>query len=207
MLAKDGTAAKLDALLKELGPVARRGTFAEAAAFGEVVLFSVYWPRFEFMLDQVGAALDGKVVIDTMNPLKVNERFEHSHDTELMARSSTSEELQRRLPKARVVKAFSTLPSQVLDASQWSQNPVAPSIFVAGDEQPAKEIVFQLVRDAGFEHFDVGPLVGARSIEQLGVLLHLVGTHQFKGEYARLAPTFLLSVKAAEVLTKRPECL
>jgi hypothetical protein len=199
LLAKDGNQAKLDEFVQEIDGTLR-GTPRQAADFGEVVLFSVYWPRFDATLTSVGD-LAGKIVIDTMNPLIVNERSEHYHDLEFMQSSSTSEELQKRLPFARIVKAFSTLPAPLLDASHWSNNPVTPAIFVASDEPSAKEVVFQLVRDAGFQPFDVGPLSNARSIEQLGVLLHHVGTHQFDGNNEILAPTLLqaLSPKTANV--------
>jgi 8-hydroxy-5-deazaflavin:NADPH oxidoreductase len=188
-LAKDGNQSKLDEFMSEVeGAVCV--TPQAAAEFGEVVLFSVYWPRVEAMLAEVGD-LAGKIVIDTMNPLNVNDRFEHYHDLEFMQSSSTSELLQQRLPKARVIKAFSTLPSPVLEAGQWSKNPIKPAIFIAGDDRSAKEIVTQLVHDAGFQSLDTGSLVNARSIEQLGILLHHVGTHQFGGDYGKLAPTFL----------------
>ena len=189
MLAKQGNQEKLDKLMPEVAG-ANRGTLKQAADFGEAVLFSVYWLNLDKVLAEVGA-LEGKIVIDTMNPLKVSEQFEHYHDLEFMKSSSTSEELQKRLPKAHVVKAFSTMPSAVLDSTQWSNNPVKPAIFVAGDDRSAKEVVFQLFKNAGFEPFDTGALANARSIEQMGVVLHNVGTHQFGGDYARLAPTFL----------------
>jgi hypothetical protein len=167
-----------------------RGTTRQAADFGEVVLFSVYWPNLNSVLDEVGD-LEDKIVIDTMNPLNVNDRFEHYHDLEFMKSSSTSEVFQRRLPKARIVKAFSTLPAAMLDATQWSGNPVLPAIFIAGNDPSAKEVVSQLAQDAGFQTLDVSSLSNARSIEQLGVLLHYVGTHQFGGHYERLAPTLI----------------
>ncbi|MEK8174459.1 NAD(P)-binding domain-containing protein [Streptomyces sp. M19] len=95
MVAKDGSQEKLDAFIEE-NPRALRGTPAEVAEFGEVVLFSVYWPRLDAVLGPIGP-MDGKVVIDTMNPLQVSSDFEHTYDQTFMARSSTSEELQRRL--------------------------------------------------------------------------------------------------------------
>ena len=193
MLAKQGNQEKLDKFMPEVEG-ALRGTLQQVTDFGEAVLFSVYWLNLDNILAEVGD-LAGKIVIDTMNPLKVSEQFEHYHDLEFMQSSSTSEQLQKRLPRARVVKAFSTMPSPILDSTQWSNNPVKPAIFVAGDDRSAKEIVFQLVRDAGFEPFDTGALANARSIEQMGVVLHNVGTHQFGGDYARLAPTFLQASK------------
>jgi 8-hydroxy-5-deazaflavin:NADPH oxidoreductase len=189
LLAKQGNQTKLNEFMSEVSG-AVSGTPQQAANFGEVVLFSVYWPNFNATLDEVGD-LAGKIVIDTMNPLNVNDRFEHYHDLEFMQSSSTSEALQQRLPKARVVKAFSTLPAEALDATQWSKNPVTPAIFIAGNDPAAKEVVSQLVKDAGFQSLDAGSLANARSIEQLGILLHHVGTHQFGGDYARLVPTLL----------------
>ena len=188
-LAKAGDQTKLDEFMQKV-PNAQRGTPAEAAEYGDAVLFSVYWPRFEQTLNEVGD-LDGRIVIDTMNPLNVNEQFEHYHDTEFMKNGSTSEELQRRLPNAKVVKAFSTMPAPVLDAQQWQANELAPPIFVASDHEDAKQVAMELARDAGFEPFDAGPLEAARSIEQMGIVLHHVGTHHFGGDYSRLAPTFL----------------
>lgn len=189
LLAKHGNQAKLDEFMEEVEGAAR-GTPRQAAEFGKVVLFSVYWSSFEAVLEEVGD-LAGKIVIDTMNPLNVNDQYEHYHDLEFMQSSSTSEALQKRYPKARVIKAFSTMPSEVLDASEWSNNPVKPPVFMAGDDASAKEVVFQLAKDAGFAFLDVGPLVNARSLEQLGVLQHHVGTYQFGGHYERVAPTFL----------------
>src|SRR5688572_29752589 len=99
VIAKDGEDRKIEPLLAELGDKARLGTIREAAEFGEVVLFSIYWPRVEAIVAEVGDALDGKVVIETMNPLGVTADFVHFHDLEFMRDSSTSEDLQRRLPK------------------------------------------------------------------------------------------------------------
>lgn len=188
-LAKDGKQEKLDVFVKA-HPQVRSGTIAEAADFGEVVLFSVYWPRLDAVLDAVGR-LSNKVVIETMNPLQVSADFEHRHDTAFMAHSSTTEELQRRLPKARVVKAFNTMPSDLLDKKRWSGSSATPSVFLAGADAAAKNTVAQLAEDAGFPAVDAGPLIAARSIEQLGVLMHYVGENHFGGDFGRLAPAIL----------------
>jgi predicted dinucleotide-binding enzyme len=189
LVGKDGRQDKLDAFV-EAYPQALRGTPAEAAAFGDIVLFSVYWPRLDAVLDAVGP-LAGKVVIDTINPLQVSSDFEHSHDEAFMARSSTSEELQRRRPDARVVKAFSTLPSDLLDKNRWASSQSIPPVFLASDDPVAKAKVAKLAEDAGFTALDTGPLGAARSIEQLGVLLHHVGENHFGGDLGRLAPAIL----------------
>lgn len=191
MVAKDGGQAKLDAFVEQ-HPGAARGTPAQAAEFGELVLFSVYWPRLDAVLEAVGALdgrLDGKIVVDTMNPLRVSGDFEHSYDAAFMARSSTSEELQRRLPGARVVKAFNTMASNLLDAPpRWFAAGSVPPVFLAGDDPSAKARVRTLAQDAGFAALDAGPLTSARNIEQLNVLVHLLAEHQFAGALDRIAP-------------------
>jgi predicted dinucleotide-binding enzyme len=191
LVAKDGSQDKLDAFVEAHSEV-QRGTPADAAAFGDVVLFSVYWPRLGATLDAVGP-LTGKVVIDTMNPLQVSIDFEHSHDTAFMARSSTSEELQRRVPDARVVKAFNTMASDLLDTNRWGTTQPKPPVFIAADDAPAKAVVTQLAEDAGFTAIDTGPLAAARSIEQLGVLIHHVAENHFGGDLGRLAPAVLIA--------------
>lgn len=135
--------------------------------------------------------MEGQIVIGTMNPLLVNDAFEHYHDIEFMKDNSTSEELQRRLPKARVVKAFSTMSAQSLIANVWQNNMVRPPIFLASDDAEAKAVVKQLANEAAFETYDAGELANARSIEQMGILLHHVAVNHFEGAYEYLAPTFV----------------
>lgn len=145
LLAKDGDARKLEPLVRDLGPTARTGTMKEAAAFGDVVLFSVYWPRLSAVLAEVGAELAGKVVIETMNPLGVTSDFVHYHDLDFMRSSSTAETLQERLPTSRIVKAFSTLAAPVLGADAWQRSKIPPSVFYCSDDGEAAAITRQLI--------------------------------------------------------------
>ncbi|WP_342594997.1 NAD(P)-binding domain-containing protein [Salinicola lusitanus] len=193
VIAKDGKDRKIAPLLTELGDKARLGTAREAAEFGEAVLFSIYWPRVEAIVGEVGDALDGKVVIETMNPLGVTADFVHFHDLEFMRDNSTSEDLQRRLPRARIVKAFNLLAAPALEAAAWASSPVEPSIFYASDDPSAGKVTRELISDAGFKPVNTGPLKGARQLEQLGVLLHHVANHEYGGDIdlVRLAPAVI----------------
>lgn len=182
VLAKDGEDRKIAPLLADLGDRARLGTIREAAEFGEAVLFSVYWPRVEAVVAEVGGALDGKVVIETMNPLGVTAAFEHFHDLNFMRDGSTAEDLQKRLPKARIVKAFSTLAAPLLEAAAWATAPTAPGVPYAGDDAEAGRAVRRLITEAGFRPLAAGPLSAARQIEQLGVFLHRVADHEYGGD-------------------------
>ena len=181
-LAKDGEDRKMAPLLAELGDSAQLGTVKQAAHFGQAVLFSVYWPRADAIIDSVGDALDGKVVIETMNPLGVTGEFVHFHDHAFMRENSTAEYLQERLPGARVVKAFSLLAAPVLEAAAWAASPIKPNVFYATDDQEAGQVARRLIEDAGFTPVNAGPLKAARQLEQLGVLLHQVAEHEYSGD-------------------------
>ncbi|MEH3038507.1 MAG: NADPH-dependent F420 reductase [Sphingomonas paucimobilis] len=203
IIAKDGEDRKLEPLLEELGDKARLGTIREAAEFGEVVLFSVYWPRVEAIVEIVGDALDGKVVIETMNPLGVTAAFEHYHDTDFMQENSTAEDLQQRLPNARIVKAFNTLATPVLEASAWSASPVLPTIFYVSDDAAAGEVTRGLIDDAGFKPINAGPLKVARQLEQIGVLLHNITDHEFGGDAARFPVLAVIEADPGPVFRER----
>lgn len=192
MVSKDGDAAKLQPLLAELGDRPVAGTLEEAAQFSNVLLFSAYWPRFDAVLARLGS-LDGKILIDTGNPLKVSEGFEHYHDLEFMRDNSTSEELQKRQPNAKVVKAFSTLGAELLDVEAWQGSALLPSIFYCGGDSQAKQIVAQLITDVGFPAVDAGPLSSARILEAMGILQHNIMAAQTGGDsrYLKIAPTIL----------------
>lgn len=189
MLAKAGSQDKLNEFASTLEGI-QKGTAIDAAKFGDVALFSVYWPNVDATIAEVGD-LAGKVVIDTMNPLLVNEAFEHYHDVEFMKNSSTAEYLQEKMSKAKIVKAFSTMPAQALDSRVWASSSEKPPIFIASDHADAKETVRQLAKDAGFDAVDIGALQNARQLEQMGILLHHVAVNQFDGKYEYLAPSFL----------------
>lgn len=204
VIAKDGEGRKIAPLLAELGDKARLGSIREAAEFGDVVLFSVYWPRVEAVVSEVGDALDGKVVIETMNPLGVTADFQHFHDLDFMRDNSTSEVLQRRLPKARVVKAFNLLAAPLLEAAAWTESPIRPNVFYASDDVAAGQVTRGLIDDAGFKSVNTGPLKGARQLEQAGVLLHHVADHEYGGDadLVRLALA-VVEAKPGPILRER----
>jgi predicted dinucleotide-binding enzyme len=99
---------KLNKLAREAKGKARAGSPREAAQDADAVLLAVHWSRFDDVLKQAGD-LSGKVVITCSLPMNVG-------DTELVVArtSSGAEELAKRIPKARVVCAFNTVPSEVL---------------------------------------------------------------------------------------------
>lgn len=142
---------------------ARCGTNDEAAAFGELVYIN---PRDVAVGDLLThpEVLDGKIVVDSHNgPMP--------RPFELVAPSrSRSELLQDEIPRARVVKAFSTMAQEVFEACPQQIAPQRAAVFVAGNDGAARSTVMGLAREMGFAPIDCGDLSSARLIEVLGDL-------------------------------------
>jgi hypothetical protein len=102
------SSAKLKKLVREAKGKSRAGTPREAAQDADVVLLAVHWSRVDDVLKQAGD-LSGKVIISCSLPMNLD-------DTELVIgrTSSGAEALAKKIPRARVVSAFNTVPSEVL---------------------------------------------------------------------------------------------
>lgn len=143
----------LQELVAELGDHARAMTVDEAARFGEVVLLAIPW-RTPEGLPSV-ETLAGKVVIDAMNPYT-----EQGEPFDLGEAATSSEEVQKRLPGARLVKAFNTIWFKHLREQGSTGTPVDDrrAIFLAGDDDEAKGIVSRLIEEIGFAPVETGSL-------------------------------------------------
>ena len=144
-------------LAKEIG-AARGGGYADAAAGAEVVFLTVPWTAVDETIAELGN-LSGKVLVDVTNPYV-------GGDLQLHDGTSDGEEIQRKVPGARVVKGWNTIFAPVLNSSP-DFGGQAVSVFLAGDDDEAKEVAAMLARDMGFDPVDCGPLAGARDLEKL----------------------------------------
>jgi predicted dinucleotide-binding enzyme len=157
---------KLRRLAREAQGNARAGTPGEAAREADVLLLAVHWSRVDHVLKQAGD-VTGKVIVSCSLPM-------NSDDTALVIAHTASgaEDLAKRLPKARVVSAFTTVPSEVLfgvfDARRRTKR---PSLVYCGDDPKSKGTAAALIRDVGFEPVDAGPLRIARYTEQFALLV------------------------------------
>jgi len=87
-------------------------------------------------------------------------------DLVLAHTSSGAEELAKMVPKARVVCAFNSVPSEVLfGVFEARRKASRPSLVYCGDDRRSKELVAGLIRDVGFDPVDAGPLRIARYTE------------------------------------------
>jgi predicted dinucleotide-binding enzyme len=150
----------LGELVGEIGPNARALPADDAGAWGEVVLLAVPWRAPEALPRPELVA--GKIVIDAMNPDR------QGGGTYDLGDSTSSEETAKRLPGARLVKAFNTIYFKHLAETGRSDLPVDErrAILLAGDDTEAKAIVAGLIEEIGFAPVDTGSLHDGGRLQQ-----------------------------------------
>jgi 8-hydroxy-5-deazaflavin:NADPH oxidoreductase len=160
------TNGKLERLAKEAGGKAKAGTVAEAAKDADALLLAVHWSRVDDVLKQAGN-LSGKALLTCSLPMD-------AQNTKLILGLTTSgaEELGKKVPKAKVVSAFNTVPSEVLFGvfKAKAKNP-QPSLVYCGDDSAAKKTAAKLISDVGFEPYDIGGLKAARYTEPFTMIV------------------------------------
>jgi hypothetical protein len=134
-------------------------TNADAVSNADVVVLAVPLTAFDELATEIGDALAGKVVVDVSN------RPTPSADGPA---TSIAEELQGKLPRASVVKAFNT--SFASRQAEPKVNGIAADGFVAGDDASAKKTVLDVVESIGFRPVDAGSLAAARTLEGMAWL-------------------------------------
>lgn len=154
---------KLKRLAQE--PGARSASPAEAGREADVVLLAVHWSRVDDVLEQAGD-LAGQVIVNCCVPLDLQNR-----DLVVGTTTSGAEELARKLPEARLACAFNTSPSEaLLDVFEAGGREPRPQLLTYGDDEAAKQVAKGLVRDAGYEPLDAGPLRSARFVEPFAMV-------------------------------------
>ena len=157
---------KLNRLARDAKGKVRAGTPREAAKEADALLLAVHWSLIEDVLNQAGD-LSGKVIVSCSLPMNAD-------NTELVVAhtSSGAEELAKRLPNARVVSAFNTVPSEVLfGVYEARRKATRPSLVYCGDDEGSKAVAAELIRDVGFDPLDAGPLLIARYTEPFAQLV------------------------------------
>jgi predicted dinucleotide-binding enzyme len=147
------------------GPLASEGSFADAAAFGELAFNATAGAASLEALDAAGAEqLAGKVLIDVANPLDFSEgmppRLTVCND------DSLAEQIQRAHPEVRVVKALNTMTAAVMVAPELVPGP--HTAFICGDDDAAKAQATVLLEDLGWPAssiLDLGDISAARGME------------------------------------------
>jgi predicted dinucleotide-binding enzyme len=148
------------------------GTAGTAPA-GDIVILAVPYASAAAVVSEYGDALQGKAIIDITNPITPDFKGFVTPEG-----SSGAQEIAKAAPAgAHVVKAFNTLPSDVLAAGSVEGRPL--DVFIAGDNAQAKARVSVFIESLGLRPMDAGQLPMARALEnatmlQLGLIAHSV---------------------------------
>ena len=155
-------------------PEGRTGNFAEAAAFGEVVVLAVKGSAAWEALRRAGEEnLTGKVVIDSCNPIADAAPTNGVLPFFTNLNESLMEQLQRQFPDARLVKAFNSVGAPFMVNPQFAGG--KPTMFICGDDDGAKKTVTGILDQFGWETADMGSAEAARAIEPLCMLWCIPG--------------------------------
>jgi predicted dinucleotide-binding enzyme len=183
---RDPASGKLADWLSDAGKGVRVGTFGQAAAFGEVVVFAIGWAHAKEAIDLADPAnFRGKVMLDASNPLG----FEREGGPPVLVLGyddSAGEQVQRWLPGARVVKCFNIVGNAHMVNPDFGGE--KPDMFICGNDAAAKATANELAQELGWPPvIDLGDISKARYLEPMAMvwITHLFnngfnGNHAFK---------------------------
>ncbi|MGF7033602.1 putative dinucleotide-binding enzyme [Paenibacillus mucilaginosus] len=163
---RDPHSQKIKLLLQDAGTNAQAGTIREAAAFGEVILLAVLPDDVEHVLAEAGD-LKGKILINCTN------RYDGK---------SADAEVRRLAPNAHVVRAFHTLPWEVLADPRYDAG--TATAFLSGDDPAATATVAHLISEMGLDPVEVGVPDGMAQVETAVGTLWSVLAPRFGREYS-----------------------
>jgi 8-hydroxy-5-deazaflavin:NADPH oxidoreductase len=176
-------ASKLDEWQKQNG--GKTGSFAEAAAFANILILAVKGSAAISALQLAGSDnLKRKTIIDATNPIADEAPVNGVLQFSTSLSESLMEKLQQSFPEANFVKAFNSVGSHLMVNPNFSG--IMPTMFICGNNAQAKEEVIAILDLFGWETEDMGSVEAARAIEPLCILWCIPGfksnqwVHAFK---------------------------
>jgi hypothetical protein len=133
-------------------------------ATGDVVVLAVPYPALREIVEQRGASLAGRIVVDITNPVD----FATFDSLVVPADSSAAAELAAALPESHVLKAFNTTFGSTLTSGAVGDVPT--TVLIAGDDSTAKATLADVVTAGGLQAVDAGSLSRARELESIAFL-------------------------------------
>jgi 8-hydroxy-5-deazaflavin:NADPH oxidoreductase len=155
------------------------GTYREVAEWAELAILAVKGEVAVLVVDAVGHALAGKVLVDATNPLDSSAgapRLFVGFD------DSLGERVQRAAPRARVVKALNIVNNATMVDPSYTEG--RPTMLYAGDDADAKATVDALLRETGWETVDLGGIEASRDLESLCITWVRIGLAEGRWDHA-----------------------
>jgi len=159
------------------------GTFADAARFGEILVFAVKGMGALGALKSAGQHnFKGKTVIDTTNPIAQTQPLDGVIQYYTEQNHSLMERLNSVAPEAHWVKAFSCVGAAKMVNPDFGG--VKPTMFICGNHAGAKHDAGRILDQFGWEVEDMGSIAAAEAIESLAILWCIPGFLQNRWTYA-----------------------
>jgi predicted dinucleotide-binding enzyme len=153
------------------------GTFSQTAEFGELIVFAVKGESALHVLTSIGNdALQDKTVLDTTNPIARKEAEDGVLSFFTTLDESLMERLQKQVPRARFVKAWSCVGNAAMVDPVFMGGP--PTMFICGNSEQAKEEAVEILKEFGWSVADMGTARAARAIEPLCILWCIPGLRE-----------------------------
>jgi 8-hydroxy-5-deazaflavin:NADPH oxidoreductase len=160
-------------------PNVKLATFADAAAFAEIIINVSKGENTVDVIKAAGATnLKEKILIDISNPLDFSNGMPPSLIPEYSNTNSLGEEIQRLCPDTKVVKTLNTMwnglminPTQLANGDHIN--------YICGNDESAKKKVISLLNEFGWKNesiLDLGDITSARATEAtLPIWLRIYG--------------------------------
>jgi len=147
---------------------ASAGTFADAAAFGEIIFNCTKGVEAINILNSAGAGnLDGKTLIDVTNPLDFSKGMPPT--LSVCNTTSLAEEIQSAFPGIKVVKSLNTMWCGLM-VNPGMLNGGDHNVFMSGNDAGAKKQVGEILKSFGWKEnniIDLGDIKTARGTEMM----------------------------------------
>lgn len=145
---------------------ATAGTFADAAAFGEIIFNCTSGIGSMDALNMAGEEnINGKIIVDLANPLDFSKGMPPT--LSVVNTTSLGEQIQHAFPKTYVVKTLNTMWCGLM-VNPLMINEGDHHVFVCGNDAAAKEKVKSLLASFGWKEkniLDLGDITAARGTE------------------------------------------
>jgi predicted dinucleotide-binding enzyme len=159
---------------KTENPGGETGTFADSAAFGDLLVLAISGAVVKEAIELAGKAhFAGKVVIDATNPISSEAPIHGVLKFFTTMEESLMEQIQHLIPDAKLVKAFNCVGNAFMYKPSFKDG--VPSMFICGNDDDAKKTVEAILERFGWETEDMGKIEASRAIEPLCILWCIPG--------------------------------
>lgn len=151
------------------GPVVRHASYAQTARVSAIVINALPGNTSLDWFAPLQSELDGKILVDVANATVPAE--DGMPGALCYPNGSLAQQLQRELPRTRVVKTLNTTVFTVMVDPRILAAP--PTVFLSGDDDDAKKTVLGLLTELGWPAeriIDLGDITTARGPEAVALL-------------------------------------